>query len=235
MGLSSAFVDGKIVGDIHVGSLSIGPNAVIYGDITCQTISIRKGSTIVGRVKTSQTMELTSYFPESKSIIEGFEDDLDDHSSDDENNDKKQSAEILPPPRSNRQVLVIYEPQIDLFEGGSWGTGKMDIIQSISDFILKNISDIDEIVVPLDSHNVIYDDILNCFFLSTLSDFLLLFTDDQRLSVFHSSFWLDSAGSHPQHGTKISIADLESGLWKPRNEGMKASYFAPDVACLLCL
>ena len=89
-----------------------------------------------------------------------------------------------------KNVLFIIDPQIDFHPGGALGVpGAHEDSHNIADFIRHNASQIDEIIVSLDSHH--------------------------RIHIAHAVFWKNSKGVHPEPFTLIKHEDVVSGQWAP--------------------
>lgn len=79
-------------------------------------------------------------------------------------------------------------PDFELFVGGRSGRGAVDDTARLCQFIYRNLSQITEIVVTMDTHTA--------------------------TQIFHSVFWVDAAGHHPPAMTMISVEDVERGKWR---------------------
>lgn len=170
-GLTAAFIDGKVIGDVNVEYLHLGSSASIHGDITCKSLQIDGGAALVGKLEISPHAMVSSEYDENKSIIDGdldhekdefpLEDTNESPRNDDFGNEEaseRNSPEKPPPRREYRVVLFIMEPQVDFYPGGKCGckgaSDDTEAAERLADFIHAHMEDIDEIVVSLDSHNV---------------------------------------------------------------------------------
>jgi cytoskeletal protein CcmA (bactofilin family) len=168
-GLSGAYIDGKVIGDVNVENLHLGSSAAVHGDITCKSLQIDGGAALVGRLEISPNAPINSDYDESKSIIEGdveeethefpLESPQKDALEAEEEFEEHQPSPVKPPPRRQyRVVLFIMEPQVDFYPGGKCGAkGSRDDAEAaerLADFIHAHMDDIDDIVITLDSHNV---------------------------------------------------------------------------------
>ncbi|MCP4220085.1 MAG: hypothetical protein GY765_35970, partial [bacterium] len=98
--------------------------------------------------------------------------------------------------RSKREIqLLLIDPQVDFCEpsGALYVPGAEKDIQRLSRMIEKNVGDIDDIHVTLDSHHFVH--------------------------IAHPVFWIDSGGNHPAPFSLISYADVASGKWRAYNPG----------------
>ena len=96
---------------------------------------------------------------------------------------------------NGKNILFIIDPQIDFHPGGSLGVpGAHEDSSRIADFIRRNIEQIDEIHVSLDSHH--------------------------RIHIAHGVFWKNSEGEHPPPFTLIRSSDVENGTWTPVDPGL---------------
>lgn len=59
-GLQVAYIDGKLKGDIFVENVSLGPNAIIFGNITCKSIQISPTARLSGLLDVSTNNDITS-------------------------------------------------------------------------------------------------------------------------------------------------------------------------------
>lgn len=159
-----------MVGNIFVEDLYLGSNAVLYGDVQCKTIKIEYGASIVGQLLVSTDFTLLNHGEsnESKSIIE--HNDLHNQITSTEEVEEEESIDDQhfgfyrkPPKKAYRSLVVIVEPQVDFYPGGSIysienphhnNTEASIATQHISDFISNNMENITDIVILLDSHNV---------------------------------------------------------------------------------
>lgn len=65
------YINGTVDGDICVYKLSLGPNAVIRGNITCQQIEMSSSAKINGNLNISPSLQINNDFDEeiSKDLI----------------------------------------------------------------------------------------------------------------------------------------------------------------------
>jgi nicotinamidase-related amidase len=94
-----------------------------------------------------------------------------------------------------RTSLVLIDTQItfcipgaELFVAGRSGRGAVEDNVRLCSFIYENLSVITEINATLDTHTA--------------------------MQIFHPVFWVNEAGEHPAPHTEISVADVDSGVWK---------------------
>jgi nicotinamidase-related amidase len=80
-------------------------------------------------------------------------------------------------------------PDYELFVGGRSGMGAVEDNVRLCEFIYRNLGEITEIIVTLDTHTA--------------------------MQIFHPVFWVNAAGHHPPAMTMISAEDVENGLWQP--------------------
>eukprot|EP00601_Ochromonadales_sp_CCMP2298_P000343 CAMPEP_0173178384 /NCGR_PEP_ID=MMETSP1141-20130122/5507_1 /TAXON_ID=483371 /ORGANISM="non described non described, Strain CCMP2298" /LENGTH=577 /DNA_ID=CAMNT_0014100871 /DNA_START=138 /DNA_END=1871 /DNA_ORIENTATION=- len=232
-GLAAAYIDGKVVGDVSVERLVLGSQAAVHGDVTCRALRIEGGASIVGLLTVSPKAAVPSEYDEHRSLVDVLEDPLDGFSlEEDDGGDgdegsgspvrsasrhdspspaaSRSSSPMRPARRDYRVVLLVLEPQVDFYPGGSCGPGfpLVDLgmggggeqelgadgsaMQRLSDAILLNMEGIDEIVISLDSHN--------------------------RIHVAHSVFWSDKQGNPPPVNTLITLQCIQAGTWRPRKE-----------------
>lgn len=79
-------------------------------------------------------------------------------------------------------------PQFELFVGGRSGQGSLDDVRRLCQFIYHNLPFITEIHPTLDTH--------------------------RAMQIFHSIFWVDASGRHPEPYTLLSQTDVEEGVWQ---------------------
>ncbi|MEM8676251.1 MAG: isochorismatase [Cyanobacteria bacterium P01_G01_bin.67] len=79
-------------------------------------------------------------------------------------------------------------PDFELYVAGDSGQGAVTDNIRLCQFIYRNLGSITEIIPTLDSHTA--------------------------MQIFHPVFWLDEAGQHPQPLTMISLAEVQSGIWR---------------------
>ena len=78
-------------------------------------------------------------------------------------------------------------PGFELFVGGRSGTGAVDDNRKLCAFIYRNLDVITRILPTMDTH--------------------------QAVQIFHSVFWINDKGDHPEPYTLISEQDVLSGRW----------------------
>ncbi len=59
-GLKCVYLDGKVVGDIFVEHVYLGPNAIITGNITCKSIQVSATAKLVGLLDVSMNNDISS-------------------------------------------------------------------------------------------------------------------------------------------------------------------------------
>ncbi|MGQ9836949.1 MAG: isochorismatase [Cyanobacteriota bacterium] len=96
-------------------------------------------------------------------------------------------------------------PGFELFVGGSSGLGAVEDNQRLCQFIYRNLAQITQIILTLDTHTA--------------------------MQIFHPIFWVDAQGSHPEPATAISVADIRSGRWQV-NPAVAASLTQGDLSLL---
>lgn len=79
-------------------------------------------------------------------------------------------------------------PGFELFVGGRSGTGAVDDNIRLSEFIYRNLRNITEITVTLDTH--------------------------KAMQIFHPLFLVDEKGNNPAPMTSVSLEDVRRGVWK---------------------
>lgn len=79
-------------------------------------------------------------------------------------------------------------PDSELFVAGPSGNGAVEDNKRLSKFIYRNLSIISQICPTMDTH--------------------------QAIQIFHSAFWVDQSGKHPDPYTLITVEDVESGRWR---------------------
>jgi nicotinamidase-related amidase len=80
-------------------------------------------------------------------------------------------------------------PEFELFVGGRSGLGAVNDNLRLCEFIYRNLGQITQIVLTLDTHTA--------------------------TQIFHPVFWLNAAGEHPTPTTMISLQDVQDGVWQP--------------------
>lgn len=92
-------------------------------------------------------------------------------------------------------TLLIIDPQRDFHDGGSLAVPNASTdAKRIASFVRSFHSQIDRIVVTLDSHH--------------------------KLHIAHPTFWKSKDGKHPTPFTIISSEDIKNGKWQPREDLM---------------
>ncbi|MGK7932826.1 MAG: isochorismatase [Microcystaceae cyanobacterium] len=79
-------------------------------------------------------------------------------------------------------------PDFELFVGGQSGRGAIDDNIRLCEFIYRNLETITEIAPTMDTHT--------------------------SMQIFHSIFWINDLGEHPQPHSSISLEDVQKGIWK---------------------
>ena len=79
-------------------------------------------------------------------------------------------------------------PGYELFVGGRSGRGAVDDNVRLCQFIYRNLAEITEISLTMDTHTA--------------------------TQIFHPVFWINSAGAHPSPMTMITLEDVEKGIWQ---------------------
>jgi nicotinamidase-related amidase len=79
-------------------------------------------------------------------------------------------------------------PGFELFVAGRSGTGALDDVRRVCEFVYKNVGSLTQIVPTLDTH--------------------------QALQIFHPAMLLDADGRHPEPFTLVTAADVEAGRWR---------------------
>lgn len=79
-------------------------------------------------------------------------------------------------------------PDFELFVGGRSGTGAVDDNRRLTEFIYRNLNLITEIAPTMDTH--------------------------QAMQIFHSVFFINDRGEHPEPYTLISEDDIREGRWR---------------------
>ncbi len=80
------------------------------------------------------------------------------------------------------------QPDFELFVGGRSGVGAVDDTRRLCEFVYRNLGMITEIIPTMDTHNAV--------------------------QIFHSVFWVNAAGEHPEPMTMISFDEVEQGEWR---------------------
>ncbi len=79
-------------------------------------------------------------------------------------------------------------PGFELFVGGRSGTGAVDDNIRLAEFVYRNLHNITEIVPTMDTH--------------------------QAMQMFHSIFFVNENGEHPEPYTQIAVQDIKEGKWR---------------------
>lgn len=149
----AAIIDGRVVGEVRVQRLVLGASAVIHGDVTCQSLQIRRGAAVVGRMHVSPDAVIQSNYSPGSEIDE-------DTDSEDE---RQALAEVEEQARKARRRwnLLLLEPQVDFFSEleatddiSAQGRTHREVVESVVNFIDKYGTNISNIYVALDSHYV---------------------------------------------------------------------------------
>lgn len=92
-------------------------------------------------------------------------------------------------------------PNFELFVGGRSGLGAVEDNLRLCEFIYRNLGQISEIALTMDSHTA--------------------------MQIFHPIFWVNSAGEHPPAMTLITPEEVEQGVWRV-NPAIVASIDQPN-------
>ena len=79
-------------------------------------------------------------------------------------------------------------PGYELFVGGRSGTGAVNDNIRLCEFIYRNLAEITEIALTMDTHTA--------------------------TQIFHPVFWVNSVGAHPLPMTMVTLEDVENGTWQ---------------------
>lgn len=205
LNISTVLIEGKVVGNIKVESLTLRSTAIVHGDVTCKSLESSPAATIVGQLHVSPFLDppyIDKYGNLSPKNTAADEEDDYDFGPDlaAKNNNKqglagasKQSSGSKDAPPPQRITLLIIDPQVDFTAGGACAVhGADEDFEAIADFITQNVDKIDEIFVTLDTHH--------------------------RMHLCHAIFWTNSnTGASPPPGTVITAEDLQNGVWEPRD------------------
>jgi len=93
-------------------------------------------------------------------------------------------------------------PGFELFVGGKSGRGAVEDCQRIAAFIYRNLPSITRIVATLDTH--------------------------QAYQIFHSLFFEDKEGAHPDPYTRVTVDDIRSGRWRVSREAAETLGVSPE-------
>lgn len=137
LGIGCMLVEGKVIGNINVESLTLTDTAVIHGDVSCRSINIVHNATIIGQLHISAFDPLPV---------------IDHVGNIDATGTQRSQAQ---PPRPKKVILLIIDPQVDFHDGGACSVPHAsEDAERIAELISQNISLIDEIIVTLDTHHV---------------------------------------------------------------------------------
>jgi len=91
---------------------------------------------------------------------------------------------------AEQNLLICIDVQQDFMDNGALGVpGANDDVVRLTQFIYNNMNDISRIVASIDTHS--------------------------PHQIFHPCWWIDENGNNPAPFTAITLADLDSGKWKP--------------------
>lgn len=104
---------------------------------------------------------------------------------------KANNEQLTPATQNTDKVLVIgIDVQQDFMDNGALGVpNAINDVKNATKFIYDNMDKISQIAVSLDTHN--------------------------PFQIFHPCWWVDENGNNPAPYTAITLADLDSGKWKP--------------------
>jgi len=118
------------------------------------------------------------------------------------------------PPSSTDEVrtcLVLIDvqnsfciPEFDLFVAGRSGYGAVEDNKRLCRFIYRNLANISQMVITLDTHQV--------------------------FQIFHAAFLVDDAGRHPEPYSIITAEDVRRGKWRISPEACKVLRISPEYA-----
>ncbi|GAB4009311.1 hypothetical protein GCM10028808_17570 [Spirosoma migulaei] len=102
-------------------------------------------------------------------------------------------------------AFLIIDAQYDFCDpdGALFVPGAEQDVDRIATLIKQHATQIDHIVVTLDTHHV--------------------------LDIAHPLFWQDVSGNHPEPFTQITGADIDAGRWIPRFSTEKAKQYVHDL------
>ncbi|WP_310486638.1 isochorismatase [Chamaesiphon sp. VAR_69_metabat_338] len=109
--------------------------------------------------------------------------------------------QLQPIDRSKPQVALLLIdvqntfclPDFELFVGGRSGRGAIEDNVRLTEFIYRNLGEIDQIVATMDTHHL--------------------------HQIFHPAFWIDREGNHPTPAiTTIEPEDVRAGKWRVNPE-----------------
>lgn len=179
LGIGCMYIEGKVIGNINVESLTVTSTAIIHGDVSCRSINIVPDATIIGQLHISafDPLPVVDQVGNIDSSVTA----------------RQKTSET----EHKKVVLLIIDPQADFHDGGSCPVpGANDDADRIAELISQNIPLIDEIIVTLDTH--------------------------PRVHIAHSIFWTSASGESPPPYTVITLGDIETGKWEPRNSQHKS-------------
>mmetsp|Transcript_19388 Transcript_19388/g.32412 ORF Transcript_19388/g.32412 Transcript_19388/m.32412 type:complete len:568 (+) Transcript_19388:80-1783(+) len=226
-GLVAAYIDGKVIGDVNVEELYLGSSAAVHGDVTCKSLQIDGGASIVGQLQVSPKAPVNSEYDENRSIVDLEKDDedggfpLDDDEQDRANNPAEEDREegdaeetnesppkpsVAPPEQQQKRdykvILFVMEPQIDFYPGGScWESAKVTSAE-IKEEEMKMMRLSDFITSHMDE----------------IDEIVISLDSHNRINIAHCAYWTDKQGVSPEVGTLISMQDIQTGRWKPRKD-----------------
>lgn len=104
-----------------------------------------------------------------------------------------------------KNAFLIIDTQFDFChpDGSLFVPGAEQDVVRMATLIRQHASQIDYIVVTLDTHRV--------------------------LDIAHPLFWYDASGNHPKPFTQITAADVDAGRWIPRFSAEKAQKYIHDL------
>jgi len=139
LGLGCLLVEGKVLGNINVESLTLAETAVVHGDISCRSMECSPSATLIGQLHISAFEPLAVIDKEGK---------IDTSATFDPN-----KVAALAPPKK-KVILFLLDPQVDFHPGGSCPIpNAQEDAERIAELITQNVSLIDEIYVTLDTHH----------------------------------------------------------------------------------
>lgn len=111
-------------------------------------------------------------------------------------NEWRQEHNLTPASKDNRKIALFAVdvqntfclPDFELYVAGRSGTGAIDDIRRLVEFIYHNLDLISYISVTMDTH--------------------------QAMQIFHSIFLVNDKGGHPDPLTIVSADDIRAGRWK---------------------
>lgn len=108
----------------------------------------------------------------------------------------RQQHQIAPAGQDRRRICLLAIdvqntfciPEFELFVGGRSGLGAVQDNQRLCQFIYRNLAQLTEIVLTMDTHTA--------------------------MQIFHAVFWVNAAGEHPPAMTMIAPEQVEQGIWQ---------------------